>query len=262
MADLAQDTRGSTCRCLGSGSSGRGLIQFHALDWRRRGARTRGRVLHHHINCGIRTRCRGYGKRETGLERLKASGKGGEWCKTAAEAIKLQLGSQRGRGSESEGSRLKLIDWLGWRLNGRERSSLRRGAGCLGTTLRESGLFDFQLLKLLVCSDVHHVHWYRKDGKVETIVRILGWMLTLPSTRLSSPTEKDTSFFFFFFSGSDKEKDLRARTSEASASPAAMGLTREPPFRGPGAEYYPALLVSVRRFLRPVSRAFADCAIA
>lgn len=160
VADLAQDTRGSTCRCLGSRSSGRGLIQFHALDWRRREARTGRHPPHHHINCG-KMRCRRYGKREPGLERLKASGKGGEWCKTASKAVKLQLGSQRGRGSESEGSRLKLIDWLGWRLNGRERSSLRRGAGCLGTTLWESSLFDFQLFKLLVYSDVHHTHWHR-----------------------------------------------------------------------------------------------------
>lgn len=78
-------------------------------------------------------RSRRNGKRCCGLERLKASGKGGEWCRTAAKAIKLQLGSQG------------------------DRSRLRRVEGCLDMSL------DFHLVKLLVYVEAEGNHYFEKD---------------------------------------------------------------------------------------------------
>lgn len=84
--------------------------------------------------------------------RLKASGKGGEWSKTAAEAVELQLGSQRGRCSESEGSRPRLEEGcLGWCLDGSTENRLRlRRGGCLGWSLNKSTCVDFRLFYLLI----------------------------------------------------------------------------------------------------------------
>lgn len=88
--------------------------------------------------------------RRVRLNELEASGKGGEWSKTAAEAVELQLGSRRGRCGDSEGSRLRLEEGcLDWCLDGSRENRLRRG-GCLDWSLNEGTCVDFRLFYLLI----------------------------------------------------------------------------------------------------------------